>query len=349
MEDVEYILNIPHIQNIFQQVGRNVGICLLTKWCPSFHGYHRENHRSAVRTSPIAWCHVENYAAVTPAHASCTEPHYEMLAEVFCNSLCSFRFYGRQLPWAEREPTDRVICSSYSVWLHVQQWILDRACSIFRFLVLSCGLRMRGGTVRVVGAAWGEVWRTVPEWTSLASVLCFNTQNLQYFRITSWSKLDHSKETLIYIGFEVLTTVIMRTTIFWNMTPCSPLKSIDFSKEHIASIFRIEEYKPNKKREWKQVASRATIWPLRWSRYVRPKRRLIFNWLHGVISQKIVLFKWCINCDTENSSFCYGAGWSSCNNALLYLGGKKDKKVKLSLYQAMKAHRVVRRRSSYIL
>jgi hypothetical protein len=30
--------------------------------------------------------------------------------------------------------------------------------------------------------------------------------------------------------------------------------------------------------------------PWRWRRYVHPKRRLNFNWLHGVISQKIVLF-----------------------------------------------------------
>jgi hypothetical protein len=32
------------------------------------------------------------------------------------------------------------------------------------------------------------------------------------------------------------------------------------------------------------------IRPWRWRRHVPPKRRLTLNWLHGVISQKIVLF-----------------------------------------------------------
>jgi hypothetical protein len=33
------------------------------------------------------------------------------------------------------------------------------------------------------------------------------------------------------------------------------------------------------------------IQPWRWRRYVLPKRRLTCNWLHGVISQKLVLFR----------------------------------------------------------
>jgi hypothetical protein len=36
--------------------------------------------------------------------------------------------------------------------------------------------------------------------------------------------------------------------------------------------------------------------PWRWSRYVPPKRRLIFNGLHGVMPQKIVLHRWTLNC-----------------------------------------------------
>jgi hypothetical protein len=30
----------------------------------------------------------------------------------------------------------------------------------------------------------------------------------------------------------------MKSTIFWDMMPCSPLKSTDISEKHIASIFR---------------------------------------------------------------------------------------------------------------
>jgi hypothetical protein len=37
-----------------------------------------------------------------------------------------------------------------------------------------------------------------------------------------------------------LTAVVMKSCIFWDMTPCSPLK-IDVSEEHIAYIFRAEE------------------------------------------------------------------------------------------------------------
>jgi hypothetical protein len=43
----------------------------------------------------------------------------------------------------------------------------------------------------------------------------------------------------ITVGFDVLTTVVMTSKI-WDITPCSSL-STDFSKEHIASIFRVEK------------------------------------------------------------------------------------------------------------
>jgi hypothetical protein len=43
------------------------------------------------------------------------------------------------------------------------------------------------------------------------------------------------------VGFKVLTAVVMKTTIFWDISPCSPLKSTGVSEEHIASIFRVEE------------------------------------------------------------------------------------------------------------
>jgi hypothetical protein len=35
--------------------------------------------------------------------------------------------------------------------------------------------------------------------------------------------------------------IILKSIIFWDMTPCSPLISTDVSEEHIASIFRVEE------------------------------------------------------------------------------------------------------------
>jgi hypothetical protein len=31
-------------------------------------------------------------------------------------------------------------------------------------------------------------------------------------------------QVVIFVGFEVLTAVVMKSTIFWDITPCSPLK-----------------------------------------------------------------------------------------------------------------------------
>jgi hypothetical protein len=33
----------------------------------------------------------------------------------------------------------------------------------------------------------------------------------------------HEKGEFIYAGFEVLTAVVMKSIIFWDITPCSPL------------------------------------------------------------------------------------------------------------------------------
>jgi hypothetical protein len=42
------------------------------------------------------------------------------------------------------------------------------------------------------------------------------------------------------VGFEVLTAMVMKSTILWDITPCSPL-STDISEGHISSIFRVEK------------------------------------------------------------------------------------------------------------
>jgi hypothetical protein len=42
-------------------------------------------------------------------------------------------------------------------------------------------------------------------------------------------------------GFDVLTSVVMKSSVFWDITPCYLPKSASVSAEHVASIFRIEE------------------------------------------------------------------------------------------------------------
>jgi hypothetical protein len=43
------------------------------------------------------------------------------------------------------------------------------------------------------------------------------------------------------VGFEVLTDEIVKSSVFSDITPCSPLKSTDVSEDYIALIFRVEE------------------------------------------------------------------------------------------------------------
>jgi hypothetical protein len=54
--------------------------------------------------------------------------------------------------------------------------------------------------------------------------------------------MDSAERVVRYVEFEVFTTVVMKSIIFWDMTPCNQL-STDVSEEHIASIFRAERNK----------------------------------------------------------------------------------------------------------
>jgi hypothetical protein len=86
-----------------------------------------------------------------------------------------------------------------------------------------------------------------------------------------------------YVAFEVLTAVVMKSSIFWDITPCSPLKvNRSFGETsnsspacHLLSLWFL---------------ARLILQPRRWGRRVPLKRRFTFNWLHDVISQKIELF-----------------------------------------------------------
>jgi hypothetical protein len=76
------------------------------------------------------------------------------------------------------------------------------------------------------------------------------------------------------VEFEVLTAVVMKITVFWDITPCSPLKV----NRRFGGTFHLN-VQGRISRASNQRESR--------------KRLLAFNGLHRVISQKIVLF----NCD----------------------------------------------------
>jgi hypothetical protein len=44
----------------------------------------------------------------------------------------------------------------------------------------------------------------------------------RYFILTETAVMQRNMKELV--GFEVLTTVVMKNTIFWDITPCSLLK-----------------------------------------------------------------------------------------------------------------------------
>jgi hypothetical protein len=46
---------------------------------------------------------------------------------------------------------------------------------------------------------------------------------------------------LSYVSTAMTHRFSIKGSIFWDITPCSPLKSTDVSEEHVTSIFRVEE------------------------------------------------------------------------------------------------------------
>jgi hypothetical protein len=65
------------------------------------------------------------------------------------------------------------------------------------------------------------------------------------------------KSSLKYVGFEVLTAVVMKNIIFWDITPCSPLSVNRRFGGTYRLHFHSQKNKPSKKPAWKQVASRS--------------------------------------------------------------------------------------------
>jgi hypothetical protein len=102
------------------------------------------------------------------------------------------------------------------------------------------------------------------------------------------------------VGFEVPTAVVMKSSIYWDVTPCSPLKvNRRFGETYSLHLQgrRISRARNQHKEDTKQGCSTCwfLIWliirPYCWRRYVPPKHGSTFKGLHGGISQKTELFK----------------------------------------------------------
>jgi hypothetical protein len=44
-----------------------------------------------------------------------------------------------------------------------------------------------------------------------------------------------------YVESEVLAVVVMKSSVFWDVMPCSHWKSPSVSEKHVASIVRVKE------------------------------------------------------------------------------------------------------------
>jgi hypothetical protein len=110
----------------------------------------------------------------------------------------------------------------------------------------------------------------------------------------------------------------MKTTIFWDITPYSPLKV----NRRFGGIYRLHLQGRRISQARNQRESRWKAEPLRpWirRRYFPPKRRLPFNGLHGVISQKTALFI-ITSVRTSNSTYILNdyRNWITINNTRKY-------------------------------
>jgi hypothetical protein len=100
----------------------------------------------------------------------------------------------------------------------------------------------------------------------------------EYGVFSDTDAVECSKSLLEDVGFEALTTVVMKRCVFWGVKHCTPTKS-EVSEERIAPIFKVEE-EAKQETGMKQAASRAR------HEYVPPKRRLSFTEVQSVIFQR---------------------------------------------------------------
>jgi hypothetical protein len=92
------------------------------------------------------------------------------------------------------------------------------------------------------------------------------------------------------VGSEVLTAVVMKSTIFWDITPCTPSKAKPTFRRNMSPPSSVSKNKPSSLLLSRWFLARLILRPWRWRRQVPLKRRLTFNGLQGVISQKRGVF-----------------------------------------------------------
>jgi hypothetical protein len=89
------------------------------------------------------------------------------------------------------------------------------------------------------------------------------------------------------VGFGVPTAVVMKSTVFWNITLCSPLKvNPRFRGTYRLHLQGIKISSARKEHEWRWQAELCLPLPF------TLVSCMTFNGQHSVISQKTVFFKY---------------------------------------------------------
>jgi hypothetical protein len=83
-----------------------------------------------------------------------------------------------------------------------------------------------------------------------------------------------------FVGFEVLLSVVLKSSVFWDITPSSSLK--------VSWHFRASNKHGLVPASRSFLASLA-LQPWRWRWHVSPKCWLTFNRLHGITSQNLIV------------------------------------------------------------
>jgi hypothetical protein len=98
--------------------------------------------------------------------------------------------------------------------------------------------------------------------------------------------------TVSSVGFEFLTAVVMKSSVIWDITPCSPSKGNRYCggtcRLHLQGRRMCRARNQSFTSRW--FLAWLILRPWRWRRHVPPKRLLAFNGIHSVISQKTELF-----------------------------------------------------------
>jgi hypothetical protein len=108
------------------------------------------------------------------------------------------------------------------------------------------------------------------------------------------------------VVFEVLTTVVMKSSVFLDMTPCSPLK-VNWRSEGTYHLHlqgqRISQARNQHESRWKAEDGR-------W--HVPQKCQLTLNGLHAIMSQKIELFRIAQDCGIQENCIYSRCYWLLC-------------------------------------